>query len=287
VTSRRSPLFAVAQLLCVIGLLIYAPRALATQPNPTVVVVAAKTSLVRARPSLEAAVVRSSARGAEFKLTASSEGWVKISLAGGGKGWLPKEEIGIKVNHHGHVCVEMSLAKGLELGAIDGGFRGTGGSSGDSVTLSAKGKLKLSICPEFEPGSVLRNQNEAGQNMVLRRGIRHGPFVRLVPRLSFEPEVETEYVFDAYCLNFNKHNPSPSDQLTLEGKAPGDIQRVLNLKAAGVSAVQLSVWALTDNVSREDARQIFRATDSDINNASLVFRKAGLDPRQYRLFSQE
>jgi Bacterial SH3 domain len=288
-TSRRSSLFPVAVLLNVIVLLAYANCAVAAQRRPTVVVVAAKTSLIRARPSLEAAVVRSSARGAEFKLTASSEGWVKVSLAGGGKGWLPKEEVGIKVNRHGHVCVEIGLAKGLELGAIEGKFRGTGGSSGDSITLNAKGTLKLSICPEFEPCSVLRNQNETGQNMVLRslRGVRQGPFIRLVPRLSFEPEVETEYVFDAYCLNFNKHNPSPSDQLALEGRAPGDIQRILNVKASDVPAVQLAVWALTDNVSREDAREIFHATDSDFNNATVVFQKAGLDPRQYRLFSPE
>jgi hypothetical protein len=89
------------------------------------------------------------------------------------------------------------------------------------VELKAKGTLTFSLCPELRPGSLLRNANAAGQNMVIRKlaGIPDGNFLRLVPRLKFEPSVEAEYVFEAYCVNFHKDNPSASDSLVLVSAA--------------------------------------------------------------------
>ncbi len=255
----------------------------------TTVVVAAKTSLVRLRPSVEGEIVQRVGSGAEFKVTASSEGWVKVSLANGKEGWLPKGEIGIKVNRQGHVCVEIELSKGLKLGAIQGGFRGTGESSGDSVILRAKGTLRLEICPQFEPGSVLRNRNAGGQDMVLLSlaGIPEGDRLRLVSHLTFEPEVETEYAFEAYCLNFRKHNPSDSDDLVLSDKAPGDIQKLLGVKGFDLHPIQLAIWAVTDNVTPQEARDVFGSTDANIADARRLIERAGLIPSQYRLFTQQ
>jgi hypothetical protein len=265
------------------------PCVTAAQQGTPTVVIAAKTSMVKVKPSIEAEVVQPVGRGAEFKVTASSEGWLKVSLGDGREGWLPKGEVGLKVSHQGKVCVEMGLSDGLKSGALEGGFRGTGGSTGDSVVLRAKGKLKLEICPELEPGTVLGNVNSAGQNMVVQslRGIPQGDRIRWVPRLSFEPETEIEYIFEAYCLNFSKHNPEESDRLVPAGTVPEELRGILNVKSSDIDATQLALWAVTDNLSREAARNVFNATDSDVENARLIIVQAGLRPSSYRLFAPQ
>jgi hypothetical protein len=253
------------------------------------VVVAAKRSLVRGSPSLEAKVVVPAAVGTEFEVVGSSAGWVKVALATGGEGWLPKGEVALKVNRDGKVCLEMGLEEALKLGSLQGGFAGTGGSSGDSVVLRAKGKLKLEICPEFRRGTTLANANAGAQSMVLAslRGIPEGAYLRPVAHLRFEPEVEAEYIFEAYCLDFHKDNPSGSDQLSMSGAAPEAVQKVLSVSTTDVMAKQLAIWAITDDVNAQDVEAKFGATQSDIHNARRVLEMAGVQPATYQLFKSK
>lgn len=183
----------------------------------------------------------------------------------------------------------MELQEAMKVGAVQGVFAGTGGSSGDSITLSAKGALKVELCPEFHPGLALQNANASAQNMVLAslRGIPQRPYIRPVTELRFEPDIETEYIFEAYCLNFHKDNPSDSDRLSLAGSAPEAVRKVLAVSSSDikVKAMQLAVWALTDNITSHDAQDRFDATESDIANARQIVQAAGLEPGQYHLFA--
>jgi hypothetical protein len=252
------------------------------------VVIAAKTSLIRVEPAVEAKVLLSSERGTEFAVTGSTKGWIKVSISGGGAGWLPDAEVGLKVTRSGRVCVEMALKDALTVGAIDGAFEGNGSSSGDSISLRAKGALKLSVCPsEIERGTVLVSVNPAAQNMVLvqLRGIADGAFLRPAVSLRFEPDIEAEYAFEAYCLNFEKDNPSGRDRFALQGTAPEAVLRVLNVPDSTVQGRQLAIWAVTDNISSRDARDKFQATDEDIAVALQVAKSAGLAIADYRLLS--
>jgi uncharacterized protein YgiM (DUF1202 family) len=85
-------------------------------------VVTAKTSLVRVEPSLEAKVVVAADRNAEFTVTGSTEGWLKVAVGTTGEGWLPKAEIGLKVEHNGEVCVEFELSDGLKVAPLKADF---------------------------------------------------------------------------------------------------------------------------------------------------------------------
>jgi hypothetical protein len=160
------------------------PSSIEAKQDRTVVVIRAKSAL-KAKPSAEAELVLQASRDEEFKVTGSTEGWVKVAIKGGGEGWLPETEVGLKIDRAGRVCVEVSLEKALDLGALDGAFRGNGSSSGDSVTLRAKGALTAEICPKFEPGMVLANQNAAAQSMVVSR-LRGRPsgFSQIVPEVE-------------------------------------------------------------------------------------------------------
>lgn len=269
------------------ALSVAASRAIAQESGR--VVIAAKTSLLRMQPSVEAKLVVEAERGTEFTVTGSSAGWVKVAIAGGGEGWLAKSEIGLKVKRAGGVCVEMSLKDAITIGAIDGGFRGTGSASGDAVTLRAKGALKLAICPQVHPGTILKNANAAAQNMVLRslRATSAGSFIKPATELRFEPSVEAEYVFEAYCLDFDKDNPSEADRLLPTESVEEPVQRILNVRSSSILVTQLAVWAITDDITAADAMTKFEATDADIAAARQLVQSAGLPAERYRLFARK
>jgi len=204
-----------------------------------------------------------------------------------GEGWLPQAELGLKVKRGGRVCLELGLKEALDLGSIDGVFTGTGSSSGDSIILRAKGSMTVAICPELQPGMILANANGAAQNMVLRsvRGIPSGSRFSPVSEIRFEPGVETEYLFEAYCLDFEKDNPSGSDRLSLRGRVPEPAQNVLAVESPSINAIQLAMWAVTDDISRLDALTKFAAQQSHISEAKRIVELAGLESAEYQLFT--
>lgn len=251
------------------------------------VMVVAEQSLLRTEASVEAKVVSRVARGAEFAITGSSRGWVKVSLEGGGEGWLPEAELGVKVNRSGRVCIEMGLKDAIELGGIEADFRGTGASSGDAVLLRGEGALTVAVCPRFQRGSVIQNANAAAQGMVLRRlrGRPSGNQFMPEVELRFEPGIEVEYLFEAFCLDFSKDNPSEEDRLVLGEPVREEVALVLAVEGADIEAVQLAVWAITDDITVAQAREVFGTSDRSIEDARRLVREAGLEVSSYRLFA--
>jgi hypothetical protein len=106
-----------------------------------------------------------------------------------------------------------------------------------------------------------------------------------VAELRFEPGVEAEYAFEAYCLNFEKDNPSGSDRLLIEGRAQEEVVRILNVPSSSIEGRQLAIWAVTDDISAADAREKFQATSADLAAARKILQSAGLTVDRYRLFS--
>jgi hypothetical protein len=257
------------------------------QQRGTVVVVTPQ-SLVRQEPNAESAVVLTTERNAEFRAVESNADWVKVTFKGG-QGWLPRGEVGFKVNRGGQ-CVEMGVREALAAGAVEGGFFGQGSSTGDSIILRGKSALKLPVCPpmqQVQPGTVLINSNAGNQNMVIRklRGTLSGQYIRSASTLRFSPTAIVEYLFEAYCMNFTRGNPSQSDQLTPAETAPDAVVKILKVRSSDIVAVQLAIWAVTDNPTAADARSHFRATDKDIAAARQIVQSAGLPVESYRLFS--
>jgi len=292
---NSTPIVLLAAIIAATAQPLIAARALSPQDEKSeksIAVVLKANASVKAKPSAEAEVTYAATRGAEFSVTGSTEGWVKVALKtkregeSETEGWLPEAEVGLKVDHHGKVCVEVSLEKAFELGALNGEFRGTGASSGDSILLKAKNELTAEICPKFEPGTILENGNAAAQNMVLSRlmGKPSGMYIRPEVELHFEPGIEADYIFEAYCVNFSKDNPGNSDTLRVQGPANSDIAKLIALHSNNVTATQLAIWAVTDNVKAHDVTEKFGATSADIAAARNLMEEAGLSLDSFRLF---
>jgi hypothetical protein len=167
------------------------------------------------------------------------------------------------------------LAAAVSAGKVSVTFRGTGGSSGDSIeatittTPKASGDLVLTIAP----GTRLQSGNSGEQNMVIAsvKG-------EVVNENSYTPRSEirvsatpTTYVFDAYCTDFEKDNPSTGTQFKL-----GEVDPVLACilgEASSTIVKQAAVWIYTDKPSFSHVNQKFDVSQSDWDAATAIVRK--------------
>jgi hypothetical protein len=169
------------------------------------------------------------------------------------------------------------FAAAVAAGKIKVAFRGTGGSSGDSVeaivtrTDKAGSNLELTIAP----GTRLQSGNAAAQSMVI--AAVEG---QVMSESSYSPSSVIEvgdtprtYVFEAYCSDFEKDNPSSATLFTL-----GTVDPVLAciFSAASqlsVQARQAAVWIYTDKTSFSHVNAKFDVSQSDWDAAAAIVRK--------------
>lgn len=167
------------------------------------------------------------------------------------------------------------FAAAVSAGKVSVTFRGTGGSSGDSIeativtTPKASGDLVLTIAP----GTRLQSGNSGAQNMVIA-GVKG----QVVDENSYTPTSEirasntpTTYVFDAYCTDFEKDNPSTGTKFTLE-KVDPVIACILS-KASSTIVKQAAVWIYTDKASFSHVNQKFDVSRSDWDAAAAIVNK--------------
>jgi ankyrin repeat protein len=170
------------------------------------------------------------------------------------------------------------FAAAVSDGKVSVTFRGNGGSSGDSIeatiatTPKADGNLVLSIAP----GTRLQSGNSTAQSMVIA-GVKG----QLVSGHSYSPssiiiasDTPKTYVFDAYCTDFEKDNPSSQTQFTL-GKADPVLACILN-QASSTTVKQAAVWIYTDKASYVHVNQKFAVSQSDWDTASAIVRQCSV-----------
>ncbi|MFQ6095883.1 MAG: thioester domain-containing protein, partial [Candidatus Bathyarchaeia archaeon] len=121
----------------------------------------------------------------------------------------------------------------------------------------------------------------SGQNMIVAES----------DTLTVKPEVELELDIEAYCLDLHKENPSTEETFTIQTDPGVYGEDVINLMKSleGVpisqrsyDAVQIALWVITDDVSREDIRIFF--SEQDIDDAKWLLEKAGIDTAGKKLF---
>jgi hypothetical protein len=161
-------------------------------------------------------------------------------------------------------------------------LRGRGGCSGDTIDLKIRSDLEVSVDLKVEPGTILINSG-SGQNMVIAEA----------RTLRLEPEVEVELTIEAYCLDMHKDNPSSSEVFTVsegyEGYCPEAVELMLSLgdvswEHKSVLGIQLALWAVIEDPSRDEVEGIIRVNQSDFEDAMWLLENMGIDPNEKRLF---
>jgi len=176
----------------------------------------------------------------------------------------------------------LDLVDAVDRGLIEVEFRGTGACAGEVIELKVTLNLDVSVDIETEPGLILVNSG-VGQNMIVAEE----------DTLTVKVEVELEVEIEAYCLDSHKANPSDEETLHLETD-PGTYGEVVvelmqSLRGApserrSVKAVQIALWVVTDDVSRDDIRFYF--SEQDVEDAGWLLENAGIDISGKRLFQE-
>jgi len=167
------------------------------------------------------------------------------------------------------------LAAAVAAGKVSITFHGIGGSSGDSIeatvvtTAKAGGDLVLTVAP----GTRLQSENVSAQNMVIA-----GVEGQVISGNSYSPSSEIRasdtprtYVFDAYCTDFEKNNPSASTKFKL-GKVDPILACILN-EAGSTIVKQAAVWIYTDKASYSHVNQKFTVSQADWAAAAAIVKK--------------
>lgn len=172
------------------------------------------------------------------------------------------------------------FAAAVSAGKVSVTFRGTGGSSGDAIeaivvaTPKTSGHLVLTVAP----GTRLQSGNSSAQNMVIA-GVKG----QMMDANRYEPSSEIQvsntprtYIFEAYCTNFEKDNPSAETGFALETADP--ILAAILSEPGSTTVKQAAVWIYTDNVSYGHLNQKFTVSPSDWDAAVALVKKCSAPP---------
>ena len=172
-------------------------------------------------------------------------------------------------------------------------FSGNGASSGDSVLVELSKGLKAGPEPLeaiLPAGSVLVGDDASVQNMmvvsvrgILRGGNKYQPETQIV--LTGSDSVD--YVLTAYCMQFEKENPSDATRFSLKPPDPA-LARIAEKGASlTVPAMQAAVWMQTDKITYYQMNQKFPITPEDWAAGETVVLECrngmslkGIHPRQ-------
>lgn len=168
------------------------------------------------------------------------------------------------------------LQRAMRDGAVVAIFKGTGGSSGDSVEVvvaktarAGPGRLDLTI----PPGSMLHSSNGAEQSMVIMgvegRSTGGGMF-EPTSHITVSTAKPVSYILSAFCAEFEKENPSTTDTFTLEEPVPILACLAREGKTLSVAAQQAAVWQYTDRMTYGRVNEKFAVSQTEWAAASSL-----------------
>jgi hypothetical protein len=190
--------------------------------------------------------------------------------------------------------IKVSVSTALTSGYVQAVFSGTGGSSGDCITLTLRRLVAFPVEIEVPAtGTVLAGSANA-QNMVLLSltGIKRGTGTYTpANNIVLSDTNETAYIFRAFCLELHKNNPQTTDQFIISQNTNADVTKILNTVPSLLSvvtsnsAIQTAIWVVTDNVSLAELKSIFFSGVSQVENAKTILTAAGIDVSNKQLFA--
>ena len=169
-----------------------------------------------------------------------------------------------------------------------------GASSGDCIILHIKRLVNYTI--EIDPipmGTLLVPNSADAQTMAVLKlqGIAEGSRYRPREIILLQNSDPVEYLFSAYCVNFEKDNPTELTVFTQSGSADANVLKIFNALSqlsedvTSVTAIQTAVFVVTNDVSQSELKARFTSDATAIQNAKTILQKAGVDTSNKRLFA--
>ena len=109
--------------------------------------------------------------------------------------------------------------------------------------------------------------------------------------ISLQPYRAQLYLLSAYCLDFEKENPSPETGFTVIDQVNPETKKLYaylrqDPTAFGTAAIQLATWAVNGDFSRTEIEEKFEFDQTDRDEACRLLRLAGLNPESKRLCAE-
>ncbi len=167
------------------------------------------------------------------------------------------------------------FAAAVSAGKITVAFRGNGGSSGDAIlaTVATATNASDDLLLTVAPGTRLESADSGAQGMVIAglKGLvaeENGYYRKSEILATSTPQT---YVFDAYCTDFEKENPSTNTTFRLRPVDP--VLGCLLTEASSIKIKQAAVWIHTDKVTFEHVNRKFKVSKADWEAAQALVRK--------------
>jgi hypothetical protein len=143
-------------------------------------------------------------------------------------------------------------------------------------------------------GTLLLNGDAEQQDMVVRQLLgesRGGSSYRPLTLIELRDDDEHVFILEAYCLEAHLDNPARGSGFTPAGLAREDVIAVLEAvdrvpdADEEITVIQAAVWAITDDISRDELEEIgYGLDDDEADLAAEILIEAGFDATAFRLF---
>ena len=181
----------------------------------------------------------------------------------------------------------LALRQALAQGLIEAQIRGMGSAAGDSIIATLTRKVPRTLEITVPKGTVLASNDPTAQDMVVLRvrgiPVGGGKF-EPVSTMRLTSDAPQEFLLEAYCLDFDRDNPSGSTGFSVGEPALPQVQSVLealdNVPAAHrtIGAIQTAIWTVTDDVCERELQARFPVSVADIEAAQDILEAADIEP---------
>ena len=187
--------------------------------------------------------------------------------------------------------VRVNLADAINNGYITAHIRGTGSSTGDCIESTFDLHVNFKIELYVERGTYLTTGGTAQEMAIMRlKGVVTGEDTYIPESvITLEPGMSSSstYLFEAYCIEFHKENPSSFTTFAVQGSVSDKVRSILNCGAeaySSINAVQVAIWSVTDDVSKSELDSRFPVSSSALQTARQLLECAGIDPSTRQFF---
>jgi len=174
----------------------------------------------------------------------------------------------------------IALEQAVKDGKVDAEIKGIGGSTGDAILIIVRRKVPEVLRLSVTSGTVFKSVSGRVQNMVGAsiKGESLGEnSYRPAKDIVLTDNDKHSYVVEAYCLDFHKDNPGPSDLFSI-GSPDERAKKILQegkVKSVSIAAIQSALWMGREGVLPNDLKRRFPVTDKDIEVARGLLQTNG------------
>jgi hypothetical protein len=173
------------------------------------------------------------------------------------------------------VTLQEAVAKGL----VTVSMKGLGGSSGETIRMELRKTPAAGVSPitiSIPSGSALRSGSAGEQDMVVGEiSQEETPTGAMVSpsRIVLRGTTPVRLILMAFCMEFEKDNPSESTGFRLDSSDRGLACVAEQSRKLSLAARQAAVWIYTDRITFSHMSSKFDVSSAEFSEGAAVAEK--------------